>query len=202
MSVKADIVNRALVHIGVNKTISNVETDKSREAIAARILFDGDRDYVLRDFPWPFATEYVDLALVAGSQSEPVNPDWLFAYRYPSTWCFARRILTPLGRKETNLPPFRIGRDAQGKLIYTNVEQASAEGTMRVTDENEFDEMFNSMLAWKIGAGLGPSLSKIKDIGVHCMQMYEIDKNKCQARSMGEGQHERPLEAEMIRARE
>src|SRR5690606_25121463 len=105
----ASIVNRALARIGSSKQIANVETENSREAISARLVFDDERDYVLRDFPWPFATAYRTLALV----SEAPNGDWGYAYRYPSDCLYVRRIVGALGRRDPDPPPFRVGVDEQ-----------------------------------------------------------------------------------------
>lgn len=202
MASKTQIVNIGMARIGVNKQIANVDTETSREAVTAKMLFDDDVLYVLRDFPWPWATTYSDPGLVAGSASSPVNNDWIYSYRYPSDGVFVRRIVNTEGRKGANPPPFRIGRDSQGKLIYTNEQNAGIEYTALITNPEEFDALFVSMLAWKIGAGCAPSLSRIKDMAQTCMQMYEIDKSKAQSRALNEGQQEVPLDAELIRMRD
>jgi hypothetical protein len=200
---KTAILNIALSRIGVSKQVANVDTENSLVAQTARTIIDEDIRYVLRDFPWPWATAYATLALVAGSASENAVSDWRYSYRMPADCLFARRIVVPtLGRNNANPPPYRIGRDVQGKLIYTNEEDAELEYTVAVTDAEEFDPMFVSQLAWKLGSGLGPSLSRIKGVSVACMEMYEIDKTKAQSRALNEGQQEVPIEAEGIRARD
>ncbi len=202
MASKTQIANVAIARIGASKQISNVDTDKGREAITARLFFDDDVKYVLRDFPWPFATAYTTLALVSGTASVPANNDWQYAYRMPSDCLYARRIATTEGRNSANPPPFRVGRDAQGKLIYTNKVEAQLEFTVNITDSQEFDPMFASMLSWKLGAGLAPSLSRIKDMADTCMKMYELERSKAAARALNEGQQEVPIESELIRSRD
>lgn len=203
MASKTQIVNIALSRIGSGKQVTNVDTGRDRESIQSRTLFDDDVLYVLRDFPWPWATAYADLALVSGSATEMANPDWRYAYRYPSDCVYARRIaIEGLGRSNAEPPPFRLGRDAQGRLIFTNEETASLEFTITISEPSEFDPMFVSQLAWKLAAGLAPSLSRIKGMAATCMEMYEIDKTKAQSRALNESEQEEPNEAEMIRARE
>lgn len=203
MASKTQIVNIALGRIGSSKQVANVDTERSREAILGRTLFDDDVLYVLRDFPWPWATSYVDLALVDGSSTEMANKDWQYAYRCPSDCVFARRIVVEgLGRNDPKPPPFKLGRDSQGRLIFTHEADATLEFTSTIAEPSEFDPMFVSQLAWKLGAGFAPSLSRIKGMAETCMQMYEIDKTKAQSRALNEGQQEEPIEAEMIRARE
>lgn len=203
MASKTQIAKIALGRIGSTKLVNNIETETSREAVVIRTFIDDDIEFVLRDFPWPWATAYVELALVAGSSTARANADWLYSYRYPSDCVFARRLVVEsVGRNNPNPPPFRLGRDGQGKLIFTNEADAVLEFTQRITETAEFDSMFVSMLAWKIGSGASPSLSRIKGMAEQCMQMYEIDKSKAQSRALNEGQQETPQEAEMMRARE
>lgn len=203
MASKTKIANLALGRIGASKQIRNVDTETTREAVVTRLFMDEDILFVLRDFPWPWATAYVALALVAGSTTENAVPDWRYAYRYPTDCLYARRIaIESLGRNNPKPPPFRIGRDAQGKLIYTNEPEAVLEYTAQITDPEEFDPMFTSMLAWKVGAGQAPSLSRIKDMAETCMQMYEIEKTKAQSRALNEGQQEDPIESELVRSRD
>lgn len=202
MTSKTQIVNIALMRIGVSKSVANVDTEQSREALSAKLIFDDEVDFVLRDFPWPFATAYADLGLVDGAADDPANRDWIFAYRYPSDCMFVRRVVREsVGRNDPTPASYRIGRDAQGKLIYTNEQDAQIEYTVDVTDPEEFDALFVSMLAWKLGASLAPSLSRIKDMATTCMQMYEIDKTKAQSRALNEQQQETPADAEWISAR-
>jgi hypothetical protein len=159
--------------------------------------------YVLRDFPWPWATAYADLALVGGSSTVKVNNDWQYSYRYPSDAVFARRIVRDsIGRQDPNPAPYRMGRDSQGRLIFTNEANAQLEYTSSIDDPAEFDSMFVSMLAWKIGSSLAPSLSRIEKMAQSCMAMYEVDKSKAESRALNESQQEDPLEAELIRARD
>ena len=71
--------------------------------------------------------------------------------------------------------PTPIGRDSQGRLIYTDEPTAQIEYTVAIDDTAEFDPMFVSMLAWKVGSGLAPALSKIKGMAESCISIYEIE---------------------------
>lgn len=193
----------ASTRIGVSKLLSNVDTETSTLAITARTNFDSDVRYVLRDFPWPWATQYATLALVDGSTTENAVTDWRYSYRYPSECLFARRLCVEnVGRNNTSPPAFRVGRDSQGKLIYTNEPEAELEFTAMIDDCEEFDALFVSMLAWKVGASLAPSQSRIKDILQFCLQAYDYEKSKAASRALNESQQDEPIEAESIRARE
>jgi len=201
MASKTQIVNLALLRIGVTRAIANVDTEQSREAVSARLAFDDERDFVLRDFPWPWASTYATGQLVTGSSTTPANRDWIFAYRYPSDCLMVRRLVTSAGRSDTAPPSFAIGRDSQGRLIYTNQEEAEFEYTARVTNPEEFDALFVSMLAWKLASVLAPALSRIENMTTNAIKMYEIEKSKAQSRALNEGQAAPPLDAEWVRGR-
>lgn len=203
MASKTQIANIALARLGASKQLTNADTDTSREAIVVRTFFADDVEYVLRDFPWPWATSYVVLGLVGGTASAPVNRDWQYSYRYPSDAAFIRRlVIDGKGRDDPSPAPFRIGRDSQGRLIFTDETAAEVEYTTRISDPSEFDSLFVSMLAWKLGAALAPSISRISGMAETCMQMYEIEKTKAQSRALNESQQMTPFEAELIRARD
>lgn len=292
-----EIFHLALTRIGVLKNAAGIASEITFEALWPRVNFADERDYVLRDFPWPWATKYRTLTKIAGTAvtvpaTVPANDDWDFVYRYPTDCLFARRIVTTSGRQETDPPRFRIGRDfaAQntaattvtlttgagwtttdtitvtasvaatfvaadvgryvevesgsdrvrilivtftsgtvvsgtpditvptslrstalttwskvfydGRVIYTQQDDAVLEYSLQVTDPAEFDSFFVSMLAWKIAATLSPALAKDPKTAPAMMQMYLVEKSAAQSRALNEGQLEAPLEAEWTRARE
>lgn len=200
---KTTIVNIALGRIGSSKQVANVDTDRSNEAVQARTFFEPAVRFTLRDFPWPFATAYADLALVSGSSTEAANNDWQYSFRLPPDCIFARRIAVEgVGRNNPNPPPFRTGRDEQGSLLFTDEPEVNLEYTTYVDDPEAFDDVFASALSWKLGADLAPALSRIKDMAKTCMQMYQIDLTKAEARALNEGQDDVPQESEFVRARE
>jgi len=90
MSSETEICNMALSHIGVGKEIANLDTERSQEASACRRYYENLRDKVLRDFRWPFATKFVELALI----EETPTIEWRFSYRYPTDCVKMIRILS------------------------------------------------------------------------------------------------------------
>lgn len=199
MASDTQIANIALTRMGVDKAIANLTTEQSKEAALIRRIYEDERKYVLRDFPWPWASAYAEPGLVGGSASEAVNGDWQYSYRYPPDCLFVRRIVrASKGREDPHPPPFRVGRDASGRLIFTDETEIEIEYTVDVTDPEEYDTMFVSMLAWKLAAVAAPAMSRVKDMSQTAMQMYEIDKTKAQSRALNEGQDPPALEAEWI----
>lgn len=206
---KTHIFNLALLKVGVTKLCNNIEMDTNPAAIAARLMWDDQRRYVLRDFPWPWATKYAALGLVAGSTTVPVNYDWVYAYRYPSDCLFLRRILWPGGRRippmlgalPQNPPPYRLGRDDLGRLVYTDQKDAQIEYTVEITEPNEFDPCFVQMFACRLAMEIAPGLSRIPNAVVLLNQMYEIEKSKAQRAALNEGEEDPETDSEFIRSR-
>jgi hypothetical protein len=130
MASKTDVCNLALMRMGVSQSLTNVDTDGTREALSCLVVFDKERDYVLRDFPWQRARAFATPSL-ATSFSNPANTDWVYAYRMPADALFIRRILTSNGRQEINPPAFALGRDpAFGTAAAWNSGTAYVVGNM------------------------------------------------------------------------
>lgn len=201
-SQKTQIANLALIRIGVSKTITDVDTESSTEARLIRLAWDNERDAVLEDFPWPFARKYVTLGLTGGSSTTAVNNDWQYSYGYPSDCLFARRLVTVAGRNNTAPPPFVIGQDDDGQLIFTDESEAVLEYTARVLDPSRFTALFSSALAWKIAATVATPLSRVKDIMTAAERGYAIEISRARARALNESQQDDAAESEFIRARD
>lgn len=157
------VVNMALLRIGA-RTIANLDQDQSREAAAARILFEEELQQVLRRHEWAFATKYEPApTFVAGTVAVPVTDDWTYAYRYPSDAVKIRRIADELRRSRQDREPemFRVGQDATGRLIYCNRENPTFEYTARIPNCVLMAEpLFRDAFAWKLAAGFAPTLSQ------------------------------------------
>src|SRR5437867_12609757 len=178
MATKTQVGNLALIYMGVSQSLTDIDTDTSREAVSLRLVWDMERRFVLREFPWASARKYTTLAFVSGTPTVPTNNDWIFAYAYPADAVLIRRLVTCAGRQECSPPPFVIGRDGTSgaHLIFTNLPSAQAEYTVDVTDAAEFDAAFVSMLAWRLAAVLGPSLSRNADIVKLATEAYAQEK--------------------------
>lgn len=218
MTSIVNIYNLALGNLGVQQTVSS-DTEKSNEARACNRFYDSARDYVLRRFPWPFATAYQALALVG----ENPNTDWKYSYRYPSQCLSIRRIVNPLGRKDIGRVfndgplapisagygmdpgkiPYTLSNDSGGKLIFTDMENASVEFTARVVDTVLFDPLFVDALSWHLAVKIGPSLAGGDPFKMvkRAEAMFEMAIGYAKAAALNEIGEDVPPEAESIRAR-
>lgn len=197
MASQVDIVNLALSRIGVATPISSIDDD-TKEATLAKRQWDTERDYVLRDFPWPFAKAYAELGLLTGSSDEPANHDWLFEYAQPADSLMIRRLTREGGRTGDTPIPFETGA---GDVIWTDEEDAHAEYTKRITDATKFDVMFASCLAWKLAASLVLPLARDPKLAEQALVAYLFEKAVAQSRARNERQEDPAPDAEWVSGR-
>ncbi len=174
--------NIALSRIGISHQITDIRTEISEEAYKARLVYAMTVESVLRDHPWPFATRYADLSLVAGTATVPVNKDWQYSYRQPVDMITARRIVGQDGQQrafDPTPPEFRLGSDATGYLIYTNAVSTSdrpvqLEYTYRMTcPAQQGDPLFRDALAWKLAGALALTIARDNKKAADCEGMYQ-----------------------------
>lgn len=156
MASVVEICNAALGNIGVQQTIASLD-EKSKEASACKRFYEQARNELLRARNWPFATRFVQLALVEtfdGTQA------WDYSYRYPADCEKVRRVIpSNIGVDEDFRSPFIVLSDDSGKLIYSNIDLAKAEITFRITNPSLFDSLFVGALGWLVAHKIAPSLS-------------------------------------------
>ena len=190
------LINQALSHLGHTRFI-DARTEDTTEVSVSDVHYDDAVDYVLEDFAWGFAKRYVTLALV----EEDPSSDWQFSYRYPVNAIKIRRIVTVLGLRDPNPPPFTIGSDDTARLIYTDEEDAVVEVTYRITDTALFSAQFAEAVSWWLGFLMVPGLAKDPGIAARCYQMYVAMIDRAAAHDGNEGQTHPPDESDAIRAR-
>lgn len=193
----------ALSHIGHGKQIGNVDTERSAEANACLTYYDLCVSWMLRQFPWPFATKIVALALV---QEDP-NDEWDYEYRMPADSMALRRILTTGGIRNDSRStrvPYRIAQDSQGAVIWTDQEDAEVEYTFHETSEARFAPDFAEALSFRIALYIIPRLtrddhSKLRrDVAA----LYQVAIDKARAAAANEEQVDEERDAASILARE
>lgn len=193
---EVSICNMALGGVGVAVEIISL-TEESVEAQQCNRFYESSRDYVLRRIDWSFARKYVSLNKVLDSP----NDDWAYSYRYPTDCLNARRIVTSI-RKDPNKAPFEIASDNDGRLIFTDIENAILRYTYRIEDPLKFDDGFIECLSWHIGSKIAIPLSRSPKERDYAYQRYVIALNEGAADARNEAHEDHPPEAEAIRERE
>lgn len=195
MSSEVEICNLALGYVGVAREIDALD-EGSTEADQCRRFYAPTRDEVLRRYAWPFASKVQALALIA----ENPNDDWAFSYRYPTDCLRALRLVTGT-RAETAPPPFELGHDAAGKVIYTDQADAVLKYTRRIEDPELFDPAFVEAVAWRLGGKLAIPLSRSEKERDYAFKRYQYEIAVAESLAGNEGQSDPAPDAESIRAR-
>jgi hypothetical protein len=137
-------------------------------------------------------------------EDQLANGDWAYAYRWPSDCLFARRIVPVggMGRQYSTAPiPFRVGRDRNGLLIYSNQADANLEYTVIDCGYLYADDLFIDWFTWELACAMAPSLAKNEKTFERCMRMSELAFNTAAAVALREHEPERPGDAEWVAER-
>lgn len=176
-----DIANKALRALGVSQTVSDFRTERTKEARAILAAYDDAVDQVLRGAPWPFATEFVTLALSATSVD---SDEYAFTYAYPADCVRFRRIISGVVIPDSAQSEVRY-RIVRGRYVLTNQEDAVAEITYRETNVTAWDTDFAEAIGYFLAALIAPTLLKADTfkLAQNAMQMYSflIDTAKANA---------------------
>jgi hypothetical protein len=201
---ETEIANLALSHLAHSKEISNLETERTPEALACKRFYGIARDTTLRDFEWPFATKFETLGMVAQNPAE-IDQEWAYSYRYPTNCSKLRRIITgikPINRQSQIT--YAIGRDAEGLLIYTNESEAEIEFTYTERDTSRYPPDFVLALSFRLAAYIAPRITAGDpfQLGNRALKQYEMEIQKARATANNEQQQFPDAESEFVRSRD
>jgi hypothetical protein len=147
-SSDTEVVNSALIKIGA-KTLTDLDTDSSREAVVARRSYPVQLDALLRRARWNFAKERVSLA-----------PDGTApTFGYENRFRLPADLISVIGLYDPNEPlqnytgttaPWSI----EGRYLLTTDAEAKVMYIKRVTNMAEWDPLFGEALAWLLAKDL------------------------------------------------
>lgn len=161
MASQTEIYNMALGHLG-NSNLVEAPDEDSTEASVLSLYYDTARRKALAGRWWGFAKRYVILTRVDDFTSSTETHNWLYTYRYPQNCVDLRRIITG-NVDEPNPPPFELGQDDSGQLVFTNHEEPKFEYTFNVTDTEVFPDTFTLAFSWMLAKLSAGTLAKVKD---------------------------------------
>jgi len=196
-----EIANLAIRHLGTGKEISNLTTGNSQEAGAMRRYFETARNQAFGAFPWPFATKFVTLALIA---TDPTT-EWGFSYGYPSDAQRLIRICSGIRNdSHQSRVRYRIVHGAAAREIYTDEENAVAEFILRVTDTQRFPDDFIMAFSFKLAFLAAPSLTAGDPFKLQERMdfYYQREISKARADAANEEVPDETVESEFVRVRE
>ncbi len=156
MASQVDICNFALSNIGA-KSITAID-QISEEARKCLLFWEQALDSTLRSHDWNFAGQNIALALIA----DETVIGWDYLYGYPANCLMIRKIYsesTDFDAKYTEEFEEMLSPSTNQKSIATDVEDAYARFTMRVTDTTLFDASFVKALSYELSSLLAKPLT-------------------------------------------
>lgn len=195
-----DICNMALAHLAQTDEIDNFETDTTEAAILCRRFFATARDKTLRDYTWNFATQYLTAGLV---ESDPTT-EWLYSYRYPSDCLMLRRILSGTRPDDGDSDiPYEVARDESGRVIYTDMEDAVIEYTIRETNPSFYTPDFTLALSALLAFYIAPKLTRgdKNKLGARAFDLYRLEIKRAWTNNLNEPVKHPEPDTKSIRAR-
>ena len=100
--------------------------------------------------------------------------------------------------------PYKLGKDEQGKLIYTDQKDAKIDYTARVNDPERYSSDFILALSFRLAAYIAPRLTGGDPfkLGDRAMKMYLFEISRAESSDLNEQQDEEEPESEFTRERE
>lgn len=198
---KTEVANLALGHLGISDTISDLQTERSKEALACKRFFDESLRLTLRDFDWPHARQRAVLALY---QTAP-NDDWDYAYTYPSEAVALRKIWSGARNdSRQSRVAHEIKYDSvQGKIIQTDMRDAVILYT-RFHDQVElWPSDFAMALSYRLAYYITPQIAGIdsRRLKQEMLSLYRLELGQARANAGNEEQPDEEVESEFIRER-
>ncbi len=193
----ASICNMALSHLGVGKTITNLDTDETPEGDALNVFYTTARRKLLK-FPFGFNERTTDPALV----EEDPTTEWGYSYRMPTGALKVSRFLSGL-RKDSrdSRVDFRLVGDATGALLYTDFEDPTVESLVDVTDPSLYTPEFTLAFSLLLAVLISPRLSGLdQKFAVRAEAMYRQAIGEAMADAANNGS-DQDLDGEFMDAR-
>ncbi len=181
------ICQMALSRIGSTTSIQSLDTeaDDSEEAAACALWYPQDRDATITDWVWPWA--HTSAVLNQVNTLYPATPEYQYSYRYPVDCLNAKRVVPTVTPMAATSPPqttgigspirtgldqwwlrpegdaypwgFRVQGDDTGRLICTDLSEATLLYVRRVTDPTQYAPDFVSLLVWRLAMDLAMELA-------------------------------------------
>ncbi len=190
MTTRTDIINRALAAISAQADIASC-AENSKEAVAARLLYDPTRQQLLRSAHWNFARKTAALTLLKAAPGTPENssvaaagwspafpaPPWLYQYLVPAD-CQQIRFVVPqpalagvgAGCSQGSVAQkFVLATDAnaqgqQVNVLLANLPQAIAVYTMDVINESLWDSAFQEAMVFGLASRFAMTIAGDKTL--------------------------------------
>jgi hypothetical protein len=159
---KTGIINVALRRIGESRIV-NLDSDTSKEARAARDLYEEARDDLLRSHPWNFALKRKKLAQLATS---PVF-GWEYGYGLPADWIRTVSVYPFDGYDSTNCEYRMETQDISGtptRVLLANSNQIYMRYVAQIANVALMAPDFREALAMRLARDLSVAMQKSSSV--------------------------------------
>lgn len=181
MISKIAICNLALAQLGQAPIVSLEQEDEKARRL--KLFYEPVRDEVLRAHNWAFASAQMPLTLI--ETQTPLGDD-MRVYKYPAQALFIRAVFCAHAPK-THLPfEEHFREDLQARVLYVPAEQAYAQYTRRITDENLFDASFVKCFSLALAADLAVVLTGDNVLAGQILQKYTLALDEARRCNMTE----------------
>ena len=222
-NTKINIINRALSHLK-QRTITSL-TEQSEQARKAVMFYDNCRKTALRSCDWRFARVQATLNLLGDIDTAMNNPTDLskqdvidqfnYLYAYPADCVRLVKVYNSIFSifpepyldthiRHGRLAKFEVMRSPITKVmaIACNLEAAKCHYTQNITDESQFDDMFQDAFAWALADDLCMPLTADKELQQMVHKGSDIYMEEAKRKNGGESTETQPRESPYEQARE
>lgn len=181
---QVELCNLALSRVGHGASKPLQSLSESGEAANACLrVFQPALDALMREYAWPFARRAVALSL-----STETIEGWEYAYAYPDN-CAYLAAVGPSGSDATRLPAkgqryaFGLMAAASGEslLVASNLSEAMGWYTVKITNPDFGDALFQDALAWRVAGELALALKADPQMAQGAGQQYTLALSKALA---------------------
>jgi hypothetical protein len=166
-----EVTNLALKHLGQNSiTQAQLTANTDPRAVNANVFWEPCRDEVLGEARWSFATSTLALSSI-----DTTDLEWEYVYTYP-TMCvgtvwnvYDEGTIT---NKEEQQFEVKYLPSQSNKCIYTNLADAYAEFTYKVTDPEIWSDKFAMAFSYRLASSMAVPLTGDADKGLKLMEIY------------------------------
>lgn len=162
MTSEVAICNAALAKVSNNRVTSL--TEGSTAGDLCNEMYERVRDRLLRRHIWNFNKKRVKLARL----SEAPGFGWSYAYQLPSDWVRNIALYADAGAQSPT-----HGYETEGRRILSDHADLWLIYGARITDPNEFDDMFREALAYALAVELAVPLAKSATLRDRMAEAFE-----------------------------
>lgn len=167
------IVNLALSHLGMLAiTQAQLTANVHPSAVSANNFWEPCRDEVLGEAPWSFASCTLAMSTLAVTDVE-----WQYVYSWPTMCVGSVWSVFDEGsylEKSDNEFEVRYVPSQSNKCIFTNLLDAYAEFTYKVTDPEIWSDKFAMAFSYKLASSMNMSLSGDANKSLKLLDIYNV----------------------------